>query len=1056
MTRRTGVFSIHKTALVLVVAATLAFPAATSAATTNDQILSALAGILQTFARMLAAMPQQQSVPIASGGNQYMTVVASAPSQRIDNLANVTISNATVNGVSGLAAGDIPDLSSKYLPVSGGTISGSLTLTNATSTNFFATTASSTNLFAQTASLGSLTLTTPLAMGSGGTGWANINSGSILFGNGASALATSSNLFWDNTNNRLGIASTTPATNLSVGGNIYATGGLGVGVLNTTAGTLQTSGSATINGTLGVNAGLNLTGTFPSINWGGAFGSWQTAQDIASDIYPSDFVLAVKCQSLNATCPSVYDQLYDLNNQDGMDSVAVGSGGSGYIAGQVVTLNTQSASFTGSISGTTLTVSSMSSGALAVGMPISGSGTGSPAPIITAQLTGTPGQTGTYSLLRSPGTIGSEAMSADFCIVRPSATIGSIGGGGAIASLSVYTQGGRGRCAVDPSGAFPLTGGGGSGATATPTMKSNFPTLALGQGSNQSAIQAGYTPFAFSINPPTFFPEYGGLDIKMNGVSTGALFSITSGSVHNLDIDQNANLNFLNHNGTAAAPLISLNGPGLYSDGVGAGNLGISLGGANVLTVKSTSLDFPGSFALSIGGTSVVNVSTTTGFSTQPGVAIGSSGGYYLNGSQLLVNTGTYTTLQAPAGSITLGYSGDGTNYYNQSVHKFRSQNGSATYLTLNSTGATFTGSLTAAGNVGIGTTSPFALLSVAGSAGGTTPLFTISSSTSGFATSSVFRIDQNGLVGIGTTSPTTALQVNGVITPNADNTSSLGNATYRWSSVFAANGTIQTSDARLKSNVNDLSYGLPDLLKLRPVSFTWTAQPQQGTQLGFIAQEVQPIFPETVNVGDDANHTLGLTYTEFIPIVVKSIQQIASISGDFQTNLIAWLGNASNGINDLFAKNIYATNVTAHQVTADELCAGTVCVNQQQLAAILVATGQTSTSLGQGSGASGTSATSTPDTPPVIQINGNNPATITVGSTYSDLGATITGPTQDLNLDIHTFLNGALESQIVIDTSQVATDTIDYVVADQNGLTSTSTRTVIVQAAPSATSTTP
>ena len=44
----------------------------------------------------------------------------------------------------------------------------------------------------------------------------------------------------------------------------------------------------------------------------------------------------------------------------------------------------------------------------------------------------------------------------------------------------------------------------------------------------------------------------------------------------------------------------------------------------------------------------------------------------------------------------------------------------------------------------------------------------------------------------------------------------------------------------------------------------------------------------------------------------------------------------------------------------------------------------------------------------------------------YNDLGATIIGPAADLNLGIKTFLNGALVSDIVLDTSTTTTDTID------------------------------
>jgi hypothetical protein len=43
--------------------------------------------------------------------------------------------------------------------------------------------------------------------------------------------------------------------------------------------------------------------------------------------------------------------------------------------------------------------------------------------------------------------------------------------------------------------------------------------------------------------------------------------------------------------------------------------------------------------------------------------------------------------------------------------------------------------------------------------------------------------------------------------------------------------------------------------------------------------------------------------------------------------------------------------------------------------------------------------------------------------------------------------------SNIVIATRQVATDTIDYVATDEDGLTATSTRTILIEPATTATS---
>jgi hypothetical protein len=85
-----------------------------------------------------------------------------------------------------------------------------------------------------------------------------------------------------------------------------------------------------------------------------------------------------------------------------------------------------------------------------------------------------------------------------------------------------------------------------------------------------------------------------------------------------------------------------------------------------------------------------------------------------------------------------------------------------------------------------------------------------------------------------------------------------------------------------------------------------------------------------------------------------------------------------------------------------------------------------------------------------VLQVKGDNPALIHVGATYSDLGAIINGPTADLKLGITTYVNGTPMNPIQLDTSTEATDTIQYVGTDQTGLTSTSTRTVIIEAAPS------
>jgi hypothetical protein len=109
-----------------------------------------------------------------------------------------------------------------------------------------------------------------------------------------------------------------------------------------------------------------------------------------------------------------------------------------------------------------------------------------------------------------------------------------------------------------------------------------------------------------------------------------------------------------------------------------------------------------------------------------------------------------------------------------------------------------------------------------------------------------------------------------------------MGESTRRWTTVFAVTGTINTSDARLKTKVNDLNLGLDFIKALKPVSYQWTDGSQSGTYAGLIAQDVQKTitsfgvndFAGLFTDGEDG--IMGLRYTEFIAPVIKAIQQLS------------------------------------------------------------------------------------------------------------------------------------------------------------------------------------
>ncbi len=144
---------------------------------------------------------------------------------------------------------------------------------------------------------------------------------------------------------------------------------------------------------------------------------------------------------------------------------------------------------------------------------------------------------------------------------------------------------------------------------------------------------------------------------------------------------------------------------------------------------------------------------------------------------------------------------------------------------------------------------------------------------TNGFITTdagNIAIIPDNGNVGIKTHSPTEALDVNG--NARVRNIPS-GSGTY--AIVVDSNGKFYktSSDRRLKENIKPLDNSLDKILNLRGVSFTWKANPEYGTRIGFIAQEFEKVIPELAFTNPVDGYK-GINYAEVTAVLVEAVKE--------------------------------------------------------------------------------------------------------------------------------------------------------------------------------------
>lgn len=167
-----------------------------------------------------------------------------------------------------------------------------------------------------------------------------------------------------------------------------------------------------------------------------------------------------------------------------------------------------------------------------------------------------------------------------------------------------------------------------------------------------------------------------------------------------------------------------------------------------------------------------------------------------------------------------------------------------------------------------------------------------------------------NWLNAVSIDSATGALTAAAAIRPATDNAATLGASGARWSALWSATGTIQTSDLRQKTDIAPSDLGLEFILALNPVRYRWLVggndpepRPGRRTHYGLIAQEVAATLA-ALNCPDFAGHILadpadpqseqGLRYDAFLAPLIAAIQALATRVEALEQGAKCWSGGAN------------------------------------------------------------------------------------------------------------------------------------------------------------------
>ena len=91
----------------------------------------------------------------------------------------------------------------------------------------------------------------------------------------------------------------------------------------------------------------------------------------------------------------------------------------------------------------------------------------------------------------------------------------------------------------------------------------------------------------------------------------------------------------------------------------------------------------------------------------------------------------------------------------------------------------------------------------------------------------------------------------------------------------------INLSDATVKTDIADADHGLAHILQLQPKTFKRKARSKgiaHTEELGFVAQDVQPILPHAVHRADFGDELLlGMTLDPIVAALVNAVKELTA-----------------------------------------------------------------------------------------------------------------------------------------------------------------------------------